>query len=819
MDALAKDVRYAIRMLRKNPGFTAVATLTLALGIGANTAIFSMVDYLLLRPLPVKDAAQITVLALRQKHGSLSTDFSVADYRDIRNQSGSVFSGVMGYQLSIDGLSVNGKADRVITYFVTGNFFSALGVQPHLGRLILPSEGGHFGADPVAVLGYSYWKTRFGADPRIAGRKVSVDGHPVTIVGVAPQGFYGIFPFTDAQVYLPLGMISIAGSPPDIMTSRSVRTLVVLGRLRPAATLRQAQAALGVISKRLSTQYPENDSDLNIQAFPERLTRPNPDPDNTIVVIAGLFLGLAVLVLLLACGNVANILLVRATVREREIAISAALGASRSGLIRQLLTESILLALAGGIAGILLGYWASATLSSIDVKTDLSVRFDFSFDWRVFTYAFSAALLTGLIVGIVPALRASRRNLNELLHDGGRSVTGGRHRFRNALVMAQVGGSLMVLIVAGLFTRSLAEAQQTNLGFDPSHVLNLTMDPNHIGYKDAQGIEFYGTLLDRVQALPGVESVSLANSVPLGYYNNGDTLEVDGFQTPSGERPPSAGYNIISHGYFRTLRIEIVRGRAFTDADNQKAPYVAIVNAAMAKRLWPDSDPIGRTFKMSGDLKHSIRVVGVVSDSRTNNVTGPIRPYFYLPYAQHYAGNSLATLQVRTTMAPERRRQEIERTIASLAPDLPVFDVKTMTQALYTLNGFLMFRIGAGLAAGLGILGLILSVVGVYGVISYAASRQTHEIGIRLALGALPRNILARVFRQAFFIVGIGLVLGVAAAYAAASVVDSFLVVSATDPLTYVTVSLILAAVALLACTIPARRAMRVDPMVALRHE
>jgi predicted permease len=819
MHTLTQDVRHAFRVLAKNPAFAIIAALTLALGIGANTAIFSMVNAFLFRPLPVNNPAQITVLAFQQKHGGENNTFSIPDFRDIRNQTTSVFSGLFGYQWGMDGLSINGKPDRLMTNYVSGNFFSALRVQPAYGRLFLPSEGEVPGADPVMVLGYTYWKTHFAADPAIVGKRVSVDGHPITIIGVAPKGFFGVYPLLDVQAYLPLGMAILENTPPDFMANRGRRNFAVLGRLQNGATVAQAQASLNVVAQRLSRDYPKEDEDLDLQVFPELRARPSPDPDNTMVFISGLFLGLAMLVLLLACVNVANILLVRATVREREMAIRAALGAARSRLIRQLLAESILLALFGGLAGILLGLWASATLGNLHVGTDLPIRVDFGFDWRVFAYAFAAALLTGLIVGIVPAIRASRGNLAAILHEGGRGVVGGKNRLRNSLVVVQVAGSLTLLIVAGLFTRSLGRAQTIKLGFDPNHVVNFAMDPGEIGYSDTQGRDFYKTLLDRVRALPGVVSATTASSAPMGYYGNGDSLEIEGYQPPPGQPVPAAGLNAISTDYFQTMGIPIVSGRAFRDADNETAPYVAIINQHMAEQYWPKQDPLGHHFKMMSDSKHSIEIVGVAKDSRVSGLTSPIGNYFYIPLAQHYADFSMQVLQVRTAAAPSPMIPQVQRTLRSLAPDLPLFDVQTMTQAMDTLNGLLMFQLGAALSAVLGILGLVLAIVGVYGVVSYAASQKTHEIGIRMALGAQPASILTMVLTQGMLIVGIGLALGLAAAFASAKLVGNFVAVSARDPLTYIIVTLTLTIVALTACYVPARRAMRVDPMVALRYE
>jgi len=811
-----EDVRFGVRQMRRSPGFTAAAVLTLALGIGANTAIFSVVDSFLLRPLPVADPGQITMLDSPQKQGFALPLFSIPDYRDLCDQAGTVFSGMFSYLSRFDGLSVNGKAERIRASYVSGNFFSTLGIQPAQGRFILPSEGETAGADPVMVLSYNYWKGRFGGDPEIVGTKVSVDGHPVTIVGVAPEGFYGINVLVAQQAYLPLGM-AVFGQAPDFMANRGSRLVYVGARLQPGRSVQQAQASLDVVARRLSQQYSDTDKDLAIEVFPELRARPIPQAGTLMVVIAGLFLGLTAIVLLLACVNVANIMLVRSTTREREMATRAALGAPRSRLVRQLLTESMLLALAGGAAGILLGYSGSRALGSVDLHANLS--FWVGLDWRVLAYALGAAILTGLIVGTVPALRAARGDLSAILRSGGRGMIGAHQRLRCALVVAQVGGSLMLLIIAGLFVRSLGAAQQTKLGFDPSHVLNLGMDPKEIGYSAAQNRAFYKTLIDDVRALPGALSVSTAAAVPMGYVIKGDSLAIDGYQPPSGQPAPNVSYNVISPDYFQTMRIPMARGRTFTDADDEKAQYVAIVNEVMAKHFWANQDPLGRHFTMTREPKHSIQVVGIARDSRFLGVTLAINAHFYVPYAQHDEANSLETLQVRTAGAPELMIPEVERVIATVAPDLPVFDVETMTDALNTLAGLLIFKIGAALAAAFGILGIILATVGVYGVISYVASQRTHEIGIRMALGAHSQDILRMILGQGIVIVGAGLTIGLAAAFSAAHVVRNFVTVSATDPLTYLIVSATLTLVAVLACYIPARRATKVDPMVALRYE
>jgi len=819
METLKQDVVHGLRLLAKTPGFTAVAILTLALGIGANTAIFSMVSWLILRPMPVERPMEIVELAFQQRHGNVQNQFSIPDYREIREQSTQQFSELGGYLIGMDGISVDGHPDRAMSYYVTGSFFPMLGLKPAMGRLLSAGEGDTPGADPVVVLGYVYWQRRFNSDPSIVGKKVLINSRPFTVVGVAPKGFHGPYPILEAQAYLPLGMNVIEGIAPDFMQNRGMRNLTVLARLREGVTLDQARAAIKVIGQRLGTEHPKEDQDLDLQAYLEVRSRPQPDPNNTMMLLSGMFLSLAGMVLLLACLNVANLLLVRATIREREMAVRAALGATRLRLIRQLLTESLVLAMLGGIAGLAIGFAGSQALSTVNIQTDLPVVFDFSFDWRVFAYGLGAALLTGAVVGLVPALRASRNDINSILHQGGRSVVGSGAKLRTGLVIAQVAGSLMLLVVAGLFARSLQAAQKTSLGFDPSHVVNLYLDPSEIGYRAAQTDQFYKSLLQRVRVLPGVESATIASSAPMGYYNNSDGLIVDGYEPTPGQPRPGSRYVTVGSDYFRTLRIPLLSGREFNDGDNPDAQYVAIVNQTFAERFWPKQDPIGRTFKMSSDAKHSIRIIGVAANARYGSVTGTIGNTFYVPTSQHLDIGSLQALHVRTSGEPQAMIPVVLRVISGMAPELPVFDVKTMTQALNTLNGLMVFQLGAGLAAVLGGLGLVLSIVGVYGVISYSATQRTQEIGVRMALGARPIDILWMVLKHGSVVVASGLALGLLFSLGAGQMIKGFLVISPMDPLTYVVVSLVLTSVALFACYIPARRSTAVDPMIALRQE
>ncbi len=506
MATLWQDTRYALRMLAKSPTLTLIVVLTLALGIGANTAIFGIVNGFLLRPLPVKSPEQIMVLAGKVQGDTLGTfTFSYPQLVDFRKQV-DAFSDLFASQIDLGGLSFRGKANEFFYCGVTGNYFSTLGVQPALGRLFLPTEGEAGGKDAYIVLGYSFWQKRFGGDPGILGKQALIDGREATIVGVAQKGFQGTQFALDFDGYVPLNMRPEEDAA-KFWSDRTSRALIVMGRLKSGVSRRQAQSSFNVVTERLAQQYPATDKGVTVAVMPERLARPQPYTINIVPFIAGLFLVLAVLVLLLACVNVANILLVRATMRQREMAIRAALGANRGRLIRQLLTESILLALFGGTGGLLLGQWTSGAMVTLFPDSKLPVRLDFTFDWRVFAYALAAALLAGTLVGVWPALRAGRADVHGVLHGGGRSDTAGvgRHRVRSVLVVAQVGGSLVLLIVAGLFVRSLLRAQHANLGFDPDHVLNVILNPKEVGYDEARTKNFYRDLEARVRALPGVQ--------------------------------------------------------------------------------------------------------------------------------------------------------------------------------------------------------------------------------------------------------------------------------------------------------------------------
>ncbi len=817
-----RDVQYAFRTLTKNPGFALIGIVTLALGMAANTTIFSVVNGLILRPLPVPHAEQMTVLALQQAGTAELQSFSYPDFLELRSQSDSI-GDLFTYRVSLAGLAVNSKGDHCIISRVSNNYFSVLGITPALGRLILPTEGVNPGSDPIVVLGYSYWQKRFAGDPDVIGKHVEMNGHPATIVGVTPKGFYGTYSMLNMDAYVPLSATFTEefGTPVnDMWTKRELRSLTVLARLKPGVDLKQAQASLNVVAKRIADQHPDTDKGISIRVYPEKLARPEPDNDNTLPTVAIIFIALSSLVLLVACFNVANVLLVRATVRQREMAIRAALGAGRSRLVRQYLTESLLLAFLGGGAGLLLASWAAGFLSSISLGTSLPVQFDFRPDGRVYLFAFAAVLLTGLIVGIVPALRIARTDVNSILHEGGRgSSDGPRRQFaRNTLVAAQVAGSLVLLIVAGLFIRSLGKAQNINLGFDYDHVLDLSTDVNGIGYSEARGREFYRDLETRIRALPGVVSQTQAFTVPLGYISAAERVSIPEHPVEPGKQPPGVGNNSVTPGYFATLRIPLLRGRDFTDADSPTAQRVAIVSEAMAKKFWPSEDALGKRFTTRDGVGKPIEVIGVVQDAKYRDVTEEPQPFFYLPLTQSYM--SMRTIHVRTSVPPESLAVQIQEQISELAPGLAVSEVQNMRQALQGANGFFFYNFGAQLTAVLGLLGLVLAVVGIYSVVSYAAAQRTQEIGIRIAMGAAPGDILRMVLRQGLGVVGIGLALGLVIALAGTRLLSGLFVgIKPSDPLTFAVVILLLTGIALFACWIPARRATRIDPLVALRYE
>jgi predicted permease len=813
-----RDLCYSLRMLRKSPAFTAVAILTLAVGLGVNATAFSIVNGILFRGLAVPRPSGMVSFGFAYK-GYQGFTSSYPDLQDVRQQAGGLVD-LCAYAMGTDGLTAGNHTDRIATNYVTGNYFDVLGIKPVLGRLIAPGEVKPGSYDAVVVLSYSYWQSRFGANRAIIGTLVRLNGKPMTVVGVAQKGFQGPYRFIHAQAFLPL---NAAEGAKYILTTRTYRSLCVLGRLRPGVPLSRADAAVKVVASRLAREHPKDDPDARAWLLSARLTGISPtglEPHDVpqVLLIYALSLTLALLVLLIACFTLANLLLARAAARRHEMAVRAALGAGAGRLLKQALAETGLLAVLGCAAGLALGFWVLRYLESISINVGFGLIPDFSFDDHVFLYAVGAAILAVFVAGFAPALRASRSNPCNALHEGAQGVIGGRSRFRKVLVATQIAASVVLLVAAGIAIRSLIAVEYTKLGFDPGHSLKLNMDPSEAGYTEAQIKELYESLLPRIRALPGVQSAALANTYP----SNGSfeyPVQAENRPVPPGQVAPSIGMNSVSPGYFDTMQIPILRGRAFLETDTAKSTPVAIVNEKLAQQLWPKENPVGKRVNIFGPKTPWINVVGVVADSTYEEVSKDPKPYFYLPASQFFIPYEI--LLVRTEGSPETMIQTVEAQVRALAPTVPIWGVQTMRQTLDgSFGGFFALRLSSIMAVTVGLLGLALAIGGVYGVVSYDVARRTHEIGIRMALGARPRNIQEIIFRQGIAILVAGLFFGNLCALSLAAVTEHVLGgFGAPDLLTYLGVTLLISAATLLSCYIPARRTMRVDPMIALRHE
>jgi len=817
MGSFVQDVRLGGRALLGAPVFTAAVVLTLGLGIGANAAVFAIVNRLLLRPLPVRDAGNLYVVAVQHEGNEDPHNVSWLDYLDYRDKSGA-FEDLAAYDFGFVGFSADNHAERITISYVTSNFFSMLGVPPAAGRVLLPGEGARPGSDPVIILGNAYWKKRFNGDPAVVGRAVLVNGEPFTVAGIVPDWFQGPYALIEFDGYLPMAMKSPAEYTP-LTTKRDEHSLHVIGHLKPGVSRAQAQAAVNILAKQLETTYPTTNKSVTARIIPERLARPEANSADKTPAVAAIFLVLVGLVLLVGCVNVINLILVRATVRHREIAIRAALGASRRRLVQQMLTESVMLATLGGLAGALFGKGTAALIGQIPFPVDLPVHFELMFDWRVFGYIAAIALASGIVVGLLPAVRASRADLNAALREGGRGASDGvrRQRLRSALVVSQVAVSLVLLVAAGLFVRSVRSARTMDLGFDPAHVLNTGIDVAQKGYDETRGRAFYDELLRRAASWPGVQSASLAYSVPLGYYSQSASLEIDGQPAPQTSRRPFAPFNAVSPAYLQTMKPRLVAGRFLMPEDNEHGRPVAVINQFMAHRFWPNQDPLGKRFRSTDLGNEWIEVVGVVQNAKVQWIFADPEAFFFVPIAQHYT--SLRTLQVRTAGDPAALAPLVEREIHAIDPDMPLFDVTPMARTMEGPNGFFLLEMAAIFGGGLGFLGLVLALVGVYGVVSYAASQRTQEIGVRMALGADRPDIVRLVLGRGLLLVMVGLGAGLAAALSVSRLVANLLFnISPSDPVTFVGVPLLLGSMALLASYVPARRATRIDPASALRQ-
>ncbi|HEY9284983.1 MAG TPA: ABC transporter permease [Pyrinomonadaceae bacterium] len=806
------DSRYAARVLLKNPGFTAVAVVALALGVGANTAIFSVVNTVLLRPLPYRDPDRLVTVWEDDTKGGFPKDTpAAANYIDWRDQN-RVFEGMAAIADQSYNLTGVGEPERLDGRRVSASLFPLLGVEPELGRAFLPQEDAP-GANRVAVLSHGLWRRRFGGDPKIVGRPINLNGEAHEVIGVMPAHFQ--FPGPKDQLWTPIAFTQQQAA------NRGQHYLQVVARLKPGVTVEQAQAEMATIAARLQQQHPEENANLGATVVPlhEHLV-------GNIRPALLVLLGAVGFVMLVACANVANLLLARAAVRQKEIAVRVALGASRPRLVRQFLTESLLLAALGGAVGLLLAVWGVGLLKTFIPENVSQVR-SISVDARVLGFTLLVSLLTGLIFGLAPALQASSFNLNETLKEGGRdSAQGSRgNRARALLVVAEVAVSLVLLIGAGLLINSFMRLRGVDPGFASGNLLTMSVQLPREKYPDYQRrAAFYDEMVSRVEALPGVKSAAVTNWIPLVFQGDSITIGIEGRPDPApgqGKRPGVVTRAVHPH-YFRTMGIRLLHGRALDVRDRADTPNVAVISEAMARRHWPGEDPVGRRITpgpaTSTNADDWITVVGVAQDVRQVELGAEPKPQMYVPYAQGWSVFAPRYLIVSTSVEPMTLASAVRGAVWSIDADQPVSDARTMEEVLSASLARQRFStLLLGIFAGVA---LLLAAVGIYGVMSYSVAQRTHEIGVRMALGAQRRDVLKLAVGQGLKLILIGVGVGLVAAYGLTRVMESLLFgVSATDPVTFAAISLVFVGAGLLASYVPARRATKVDPMIALRYE
>ena len=817
---LWQDLRYGARVLLKKRGFTAAAVFTLALGISANITIFSIISAFFFKPLPVKDPEQLVLVLQKSAVWKMPHGHSWLDFRDYRERL-DVFSQVLAVTMGPAHLSIAGKQpQREWIETVSGNYFSMLGVEPRLGRLFQREEGERPGADPVIVLSYDYWQSKFGGDPFVIGKPINVNGHPFTIVGVTPETFGSAQWSLAPRAFVPasmLGQVRLDGE--KLLKERGAPIFKVMARLKPGVTLAQANAAAQITAKQLAREFPDEHKEATVFVAREQYCRPEPTFVEFMPVVGSVFMVMVGLVLLIACANVANLMFSRSITRQKEMAIRTAIGANRWRLIRQLLVESILLAGLAGMVGTLFANWSGRLLSLMGEGVgDMPVRNDTSWDWHVLVFTFFISVIAGIVTGLAPALRATRFDLQTSLKEGGSTLLSpSRHLFRSGLVISQVAICVVVLIAGGLFVRSLQQAARMDLGFRTDHLLMASLDLGLQGYDEASQKQFHRRLLDRLKDLPGVRSASLAANVPFSY--NFEIANIAA-EEKAGEKDSYTilHANYISPEYLTTMGITLLSGRNFNQHDDETAPKVAIINAIMAERLWPGQNALGRRFKW-GPGGDSWQVVGIARNAKYVMIGEEPRPFFYAPLAQRHA--SPVTIQIWTAGDPPALTPVVRDVLRELDANLPIYNVLTMEGHLND-SAFAMMplRFGAVLAGVQGLLGLFLAAMGLYGVVSYVVSQRTREIGVRVALGARRIDILRLVVRNGLRLTFIGLAIGLLVSLRFTLILTKVLsgLTPAVAPV-FAAVIALLAGVALLACYLPARRATRVDPMEALRCE
>ena len=811
------DIRYALRMLVKSPGFSLVAILSLALGIGANTAIFSLINAVLLRPLPVHEPQSLVLVSTTDQRNPGNLPLSHLNFKDLRSQN-SVFTDMASLTFNQMNYSHGEGSEQIPVQIVTSNFFSLLGAEPRLGRSFRAEEETQ--AAPVAVVSHGFWERSLGSDPSIVGRTITLNRTPYTVVGVAPPHFTGVLLGGGPSAWIPMSRHVVV--LPEWYETRRGLFLFSVARLKPGVTAEQARSNLRTVFANLEQAFPVDNKGRSATAVPllEARLNPNGQGANVLVQQSTVLMIVVGIVLLIACANIANLLLSRASKRRREVAIRLALGARRSRLVRQLMTESLVLAVLGGIAGAALASWTLGAIVSAELPLPVPVdREALSLDPRVLAFTSVLALLTGVLFGLAPALQASKPDVvpvlkNELVpsaagHRGIRRLLS----LRQALVVGQVALSLIALIAAMLFLRELRHAQRVDTGFETRGVLVMNFNLLREGYTPERGMTFYDQIVERAGALPGVQGAAIAQTPPLA---GGFARSV----FPEGADTTTTGrilvqVNTVGLNYFTTIGIPLVRGRDFARADTATAPKVVIVNQTMAAQFWKGEDPIGKRFKFFGDDDFTT-VIGVARDSKYNGVAEDPQNYIYQPMAQNYTPQ--AALHVRTAGDAASLASAVRTATRELDPSLSVFNVRTLAEQVsnslqpLTMNVLMLTVFGA--------LALLLASIGLYGVASYAVAQRTREIGVRMALGAQPSSVVGLVLGQGMILVGIGLAIGLIAAYSAAGLMSSLIqMVNPHDPLTFAVTAVGLGAVALLASYIPARRATRIDPLIALRTD
>jgi predicted permease len=826
---LLQDLRYGVRILAKQPGFTAVAVLALALGIGVNTAILSAVNGFVLRPLPVEKPEELVVPYWGRKTDTqVWGKFSYANYMDVREQNKS-FSDLCAWSEASAGISSSEsrsagereRAEVVWGELVSGNYFDVMGVKPMLGRGFSAEEDRTPNAHPVTVISYPLWERRFNRDAGIVGKTIYLNGQPFTVIGVMPESFLGGAFFLRKAFWAPLMMSQKFGRRAEWNTDRTYQVFNLYGRLKPGVTMAQAEKDLNLVAENLGRLYPKENADTRIQLMTELGGRYE---GATKMIRYGGFLALCIsgLVLLLACANVANLMLARAVTRSREIGIRLAIGASRGRIVRQLLTESVLLSSLGGVLGLALAYWGSGLILATFPPVPYPISLDFSPDGYVLKWMMAVSLLTGIVFGLAPALLASRTNLVAVIKGMAMIPSQGRRHWnpRGALVVAQVTISIVVLICAGLFIRSLREVRQTDPGFDTENLVTMMINPSLLAYDDKETTKrFFPELLRRIEAQPGVRAAALVNEMPLavGHVTRGPIVK-EGEIDP----PPNQGVNsdcvYVTPKYFETLRVPLIQGRDFTDRDDLEAPRVVIINQEFARRFYGgEQNALGKRFRL-GQSTPLMEVIGIAKDGRYRSLYEDKLPFMFLPVYQF--PRTSVTLMISANSGGDLKAvvESARHEIAQMDARLPVVGIMMAEENLSI--AYWGPNVAAGMASTFGVLALVLATMGLYSVMTYAVTQRTREIGIRMALGAQVRDVLRLIVSQGMRMVLIGIALGLMGAFALTRVFASLLLgVGTTDLVTFAGVTTLLVAVALLACFIPARRAARVDPLVVLRHE